>query len=62
MKERKFRSYLTVEFPDDGKFTEEHIERLKKELQEMLSICNRGAIVKKVDYITSNNANVPTHS
>lgn len=60
MKERKFRSYLIVEFPDNDKFTEEHIGKLKEELQEMLSICNQGAVVKKVDFIT--NANISTNS
>lgn len=53
MKENKkrWRSYLTIEFPDS--FTEEHIEELKKSLQEMLSINNKGSVVKKVDYITN---------
>jgi hypothetical protein len=52
-KEKRWRSYLTIEFPDS--FTEEHIEKLKVSLQEILSINNRGAIVKKVDLISNTN-------
>jgi hypothetical protein len=51
MKEKRWRSYLKVEFPDN--FTEEHIEKLKVSLQEMLSINNQGAIVKKIDFISN---------
>ena len=40
-------SYLRIDFPST--FTQEHIEKLQIALQEMLSINNRGAIVKKVD-------------
>ena len=49
---KKWRSYLTIEFPDN--FTEEHIEVLKKSLQEILSINNlTDVVVKKVDYTTN---------
>lgn len=42
---------MKIEFPDS--FTEKHIEELKKSLQEILSINNQGAVVKKVDYTTN---------
>ncbi len=48
---KRWRSYLKIEFPDS--FTEEHIEELKKSLQEILSINNQGSVVKKVDYTTN---------
>lgn len=48
---KKWRSYLKIEFPDH--FTEEHIEELRRALQDLLSINNQGTVVKKVDWITN---------
>lgn len=48
---KKWKSYLQIEFPPN--FTQEHIEKLKISLQEILSINNPGAKVIKVDYTTN---------
>jgi hypothetical protein len=50
-KEKRWRSYLKVEFPD--KFTEEQIQAVKATLQEILDRNNRGVVVKKVDFISN---------
>jgi hypothetical protein len=51
--EKRWRSYLMVEFPD--KFTEEQIRATKATLQEILDRNNRGVVIKKVDFISNTN-------
>lgn len=53
MKEKNTKkwSYLTVEFPDN--FTKEHVEEFGKYLQYILSINNKGIVVKKVDCVSN---------
>ncbi len=62
MTRKKFRHYLTIEFPES--FSEEHIKRLQQYIQEiMFDVGNRECVVKKVDYTTSSGyANVPPSS
>lgn len=58
MGERKFKSYLTIEFRND--VSEQELLELKESFQRIFDMMGEDAIVKRISYIT--NADISTTS